>query len=638
MDQDSSPSGSSKEDAPPQCRDERGASAGTARRRRLLSLLRELPRDERGVILPYVTGLLTVIVGVSVLALDGARFESLQTQLQKGADSLALAGAAELNRLPDSITRATAAINATGSATLVSNSSYFGTGASANVTVSSICFLSSLPPGATTSLGTCLTNTADHAVTARFVQVVVSPVTINTILPASFFGGANNVTTQAQAVAGNDTALCGTVPMFTCNPYETAGMTYAQATQALINGASSATSQRTLIQLQGTQGNNGQYFPGNFGYLQPNTGSLSSGTCGPGGSGVVQAMALSTVNACTTQNSVSTQTGNDSNVFEALDVRFDLWKAHTGSFQRCSTDSNYAPDVNVRKGYTPGNGNNGACNAQQNNNPSGAWPPGPTGSYSNNSNSTAIALPLDNNMMANGTINTATTQGNGNWTCGDLTAATNGAPTNCTTGKGKNAKTTCTTLPLASTAGISVGMSLSGTNVPANSIATGVSTSSVTVGASNGNAADVSSVTSGTNITFPGYWSTAHAGDATALANPPTGCAAPATTSRYSVYQYEINQGYSADVAGGHAGGEKGSGAMCSTTTPVSGRRILHVAILNCLSLAIQGHATNVPVAAYAKMFLTVPVDSPVTDPYVEMTGLDTPGDGFQFQSVQLYR
>src|SRR5579863_192306 len=176
MDQDSSPSGSSKEDAPPQCRDERGASAGTARRRRLLSLLRELPRDERGVILPYVTGLLTVIVGVSVLALDGARFESLQTQLQKGADSLALAGAAELNRLPDSITRATAAINATGSATLVSNSSYFGTGASANVTVSSICFLSSLPAGTTTSLGTCLTNTADHAVTARFVQVVVSPV------------------------------------------------------------------------------------------------------------------------------------------------------------------------------------------------------------------------------------------------------------------------------------------------------------------------------------------------------------------------------------------------------------------------------------------------------------------------------
>jgi Flp pilus assembly protein TadG len=48
--------------------------------------------DTRGVILPYVTIMLVVVVGVAVLALDGARFMSLQTQLQNGADALALAG------------------------------------------------------------------------------------------------------------------------------------------------------------------------------------------------------------------------------------------------------------------------------------------------------------------------------------------------------------------------------------------------------------------------------------------------------------------------------------------------------------------------------------------------------------------
>lgn len=599
-------------------------------------LVGRLRDDVDGMILPYVTIMLTVIVGVSVLALDGARYESLQTQLQKGADSLALTGAAELNRLPDSITRATAAIcgsassagacsGVTASATLVSNSSFFGTGTAANVTVSSLCFLSSLPAGTTTSLGTCLTNTTNNAVSARFVQVVVSPVSISTVLPASFYGGATSVTGHASAVAGNDTTVCDTVPMFTCNPYEQSGDSYGTATQRLITGLSSSLSQRTLILLQGTQGNNGQYYPGNFGYLQPAVGSLPSGTCGPG-SGVVQAMAMSSVNVCTNQNAVSSQTGNDQNVFEGLDVRFDLWKAKTGSFQHCSTDSNYAPDVNVRKGWTPGNGNGGACRPTENSGSSIAWPPGATGTYANNNNSTAVALPLDNNMYTAGAVPSTPTvfTGNGNWTCGDAQLATTAVTTQSAT------------LTFASTNGITLGMAISGTNVPSGATVAGVSSTTVTMSAKSAKNKDIAS---GATITFAGYWSTAHAGDATALANPPTGCTAPATTSRYAVYQYEIANSYSADYAGGNSGGEQGSGAMCSTTTPVAGRRILHVAILNCLSLSIQGHATNVPVAAYAKMFLTVPVDfNYVNDPYVEITGLDTSGDGFQNQTVQLYR
>src|ERR1700736_6232256 len=96
--------------------------------------------DTHGVILPYVTMMLVVIVGVSVLALDGARFMSLQTQIQNGADALALAGAAELDRMPDAAVRAINAVNR-----LLANSTLFCTDSSKNVQVSRIEFYSRLP-------------------------------------------------------------------------------------------------------------------------------------------------------------------------------------------------------------------------------------------------------------------------------------------------------------------------------------------------------------------------------------------------------------------------------------------------------------------------------------------------------------
>src|SRR5215475_5633966 len=96
--------------------------------------------DTSGVILPYVTVMLVVIVGLSVLALDGARLMSLQTQLQNGADALALAGAAELDGLPDAETRARTAIEHS-----LSNSTSFGSGANRTIAASKIQFYSRLP-------------------------------------------------------------------------------------------------------------------------------------------------------------------------------------------------------------------------------------------------------------------------------------------------------------------------------------------------------------------------------------------------------------------------------------------------------------------------------------------------------------
>src|SRR5881227_389813 len=130
---------------------------GWARAAKIARSIKAFWRDTDGVILPYVTLMLVVIIGVAVLALDGSRYMSLQTQLQNGADALALAGAAELDRTPTAIERANKAIGfrcEANSSTcqpiadghgLVSNWSLFGSGPDRNVRVAGIRFLRSLP-------------------------------------------------------------------------------------------------------------------------------------------------------------------------------------------------------------------------------------------------------------------------------------------------------------------------------------------------------------------------------------------------------------------------------------------------------------------------------------------------------------
>jgi hypothetical protein len=68
-------------------------------------------------------------------------------------------------------------------------------------------------------------------------------------------------------------------------------------------------------------------------------------------------------------------------------------------------------------------------------------------------------------------------------------------------------------------------------------------------------------------------------------------------------------------------------------------RRILHAAIINCLSLGLAGSAqSNVPVAAFGKFFLTLPLQRSQTDLYVEAVGLVRPTDRENYDMVQLYR
>ena len=196
-------------------------------------------------------------------------------------------------------------------------------------------------------------NVTSDPTQAAFVEVTVKPIELPTILPASVFGGSNLLTVGAQAVAGFDQVVCDFTPTFVCNPFEAPGMSYRQATTALVNASHDPAAQRKLIRLASTQEKE-VFGRGDFGYLTPTTGSLPRHFCGPlAGAGLGQALAASRPPICLRLSGVDLQPGNDQVAMGGLNTRFDIYAS---GFDSCK--ANYVADVNVRKGYaTLGNAN-----------------------------------------------------------------------------------------------------------------------------------------------------------------------------------------------------------------------------------------------------------------------------------------
>jgi len=435
-----------------------------------------------------------------------------------------LAGAAELDRLPDSETRAIEAINR-----LLSNSTLFGSGNDRNVQVADIAFYSQLPDSDSSPISTGVR--ASNSLNARFVAVTVRPVSLRTIFPSALFSGPDVISTGASAVAGFDQVVCQMTPLYVCNPYETADMDYGQATAALESAAVDPAARRRLIRLREYPGGDAQYVAGDYGFL------LSS-TIGSDVLGTIKATAMARPPACFVQNSVSLRPGFLISAREAFNVRFDIYEGNLTGFRG---DGDYRPSENVRKGYV-GRGasaSGNVCTEQ----PATNWPIGTPPNQ-------ATGLPLDRTWpYLDGRM------GNGDWDFATYWQVNHGAD---------------------------------------------------------------------------GRPSPAINGVVVSNSDPP---------SRYQVYRYEIEQGLVADRS---PGGESGaptcySGANGLSTIP--DRRILFAAIINCHSLGLAGEGpANVPIAAFGKLFLTLPLSRSQTDLYIELIALVRPGDAENFDLVQLYR
>ena len=321
---------------------------------RLKGSWKRFDSDQSGIAVIYVAIALPVIIGFSLLAIDVGRLSTLQSSLQHGADALALAGAGELDRRADAITRADRAID-----TLVTtNTSLFADAAGVvTITGSDITrnYLKRIPStdAAPIDAAYIAANTATNQSDARFVMVNIIPKNFKTTFPVTFLGGASNAAqSTAMAVAGFDAAVCNFTPLFMCNPFEpSSGTTDALTDYGLYAATATIAAKRRQIALKdhGTQ-----WVPGNYGFLQPNAG--------PGAKTLGESIASVSPQACFLLNGLNTQTGNITSLKNAFNTRFDIY---AGSFGNNADKASYPPSVNVRKGNiikkVTGSGNANSC-------------------------------------------------------------------------------------------------------------------------------------------------------------------------------------------------------------------------------------------------------------------------------------
>ena len=302
--------------------------------------------DRSGIAVVYVAVALPVIIGFSLLAIDFGRLATLQSSLQHGADALALAGAGELDRNTDAITRSERAITNL----ITTNTGLFSTTA---VTINradvSTCYLGFLPTAAqggdATAIGSanasfpCLTNTPTNAGKGHYVQVTVNATTFTTVFPATFLGATSNTSTSsAVAVAGQDVSACAYTPIFICNPFEPTGNTNNTSDFGFATYFSTQANKRRMMAFV----NNGStYSAGNWGFL---SSPLASGA-----NALADSIGLNNPPQCYAQPGVSTKPGKSTGpVDNSFGSRFDL-----------SATNTYPPGTNVRKGY-----DSSKCNKQ----------------------------------------------------------------------------------------------------------------------------------------------------------------------------------------------------------------------------------------------------------------------------------
>lgn len=343
----------------------------------MLRIIRTFWRDQRGIALILVSIMLPAIIGLSLLAIDMSRMNNLHNDLQKGADALALAAAAELNGRSDAWTRAENALT-----NLVANDATFSDAGIVALTTGSgattvdptypacrlkgqvwWCFLKDIPASDATvivpSTGVDV-NGVDHkaanATETRFILVRVQPETFTSMFPVFVSSSGNSTDTSynvsAVSVAGFTSGVCDYTPVFICNPYEMVDGTNTAGGVTLEQAAADPAIRRRLIELR-MVGNGAGYGPGNFGFLQPPDG------VGNGAQALAQTIATSKPLGCYSAQGVSTKTGqNTGPVQDAFNVRFGI-RASGGHFN----SPEYGPAANVRKGAVRASGNANQCSA-----------------------------------------------------------------------------------------------------------------------------------------------------------------------------------------------------------------------------------------------------------------------------------
>ena len=277
--------------------------------------LRSFLRNDTGSVAPTVGLSLFALVAIGGIGFDYSRVAAMDTELQTAADQAALAAATQLDGDTGAQARATSAATA-----LVVNRTKMASTGTPPVTIASVTFYSAYTNPTTNTLAT---GDAD----SNFVRVTTVNRTANfafTPIVAAFSGSTN-----ASAVAGLSSAICGVVPFFICNPVEPAGNTDVN----LAPGGTPTGAGMVLYEGGSSWG------PGNFGFLDQ---------IGNGANGVAAALASNGLfGDCQPTAQVITKPGNFiAAVRDSLNTRFDFsGNGSTCQQPPCSPSTNVAKDV-----------------------------------------------------------------------------------------------------------------------------------------------------------------------------------------------------------------------------------------------------------------------------------------------------
>lgn len=278
-----------------------------------------------------------VVLAGATLSVDAARIYNVDAELQAAADSLSRAGAAELDQRGDAISRSSGAI-----LNLLSHDQKFARG-NTTIEIDTITYYDDIPADDYSDIP--ISNRTNASSEARFVEVSIKPRQVSTIFPSSFVKSLTDTTLSAKAVAGMDQVVCGTAPVFICNPQE-------GKSESIYEAMETKEFQRKQIKFKTPNNVSDPYGSGSFGWLDPFGGNS-------GASKLADAVAIDISPACFSQSKgVVLRTGNIASMRHGLNTRFDIY---SGSFKQKKNDPRYAPAENVVKGWAPKKANK-TCN------------------------------------------------------------------------------------------------------------------------------------------------------------------------------------------------------------------------------------------------------------------------------------
>ncbi|MEQ7872903.1 pilus assembly protein TadG-related protein [Sphingomonas sp. ASV193] len=505
---------------------------------------RRLCPDPTGSVAPLVALSIIALTAVGGIAFDYARMAGMHTELLDAADQAALAAASQLDGKGPSGTDPGACARAVAAASgLLSNNALF-----ANNSGGPAISVDNTAPGSACSgnpnvkfyqswdyssgkdqPGPAATSDSNAKVVVVTVNTKSASFTLTPVVkvfPAYL---------KATAVASMGSAICKTPPVMVCNPNEPVGNSNENLAYNVVPGVG-----LNLVTGSAT-------VPGNFGWLQSNNG--------PGANNLAEQLGYNTpIGDCQPSDGVTTQTGMDASVLNALNTRFDVY-ANGNTTCPAQDGGTCSPALNTRKDLV--------CSS-----------PGNATGCAANSNWSLASKPYD------------------------LPAS------NCTTQGNKTTCSTYTAGPLpASQDPTIMGYPPDYCHMSPTSNACGI--------------AGDGSWDRDAYFRVNYGWDSSTWQSTTGL-SPSVAPTASNYASRYAVYKWELahpsgtgTKGINikqADTGNDYAFGVPSTGnAGVGQSGSQADRRVIAIAVLNCYALTLHGKSTGVPVATWMDVFLVQP-------------------------------